>query len=588
MKKTGNLSDDLKELKLLADLLFTDRYCTDKLVREKIEKVNILSEDQAKALSDYINSDKDNDYSYFTNELIKQDYTLAEIEEILADTAGRTNTYVGVKDVELQINKRLLEESNIAREIQRLKRAGIHKVVLLKGEAISNEEMYTTIARIRKSGLQPIIGITKEMLTKQQMENKSLIEESSRFKALAGYRIMNDIDEILSDGNFSMDSIISLIKISGKEISYKPTEFIKDKIEEVDNLFDKKVIFVVDGKQIIEEDKEEDKKIKFKNGDISTGISKLAGEGRLSLYFEMDKEIDLKMVKELIEKIFGKGTEATKTMISLGTTYTANMFAELFKKDAPTKCFSNAYEMGYEAVFGEVSPETVAGAFKDVLIGKEKDKVLTENKTYEQFRKDYEEYKKGDSEFKYKNAFTIEFENIVLSSIDKDETLKPEEKTAMLRQYVMGFMISYIEKHFDEFYEIPDRDWNKIIDIRQMDINVKNQIIYRIMYLLLSGNSPETIKENLSIVDKNQQKEGSMEEIVRDIKNNDMSKEISKMQIKTDSVIPADKISDKNIVSFDIYNDIKILLEDNLLPIATNKPGRLDLIRAAKSIQKKA
>jgi hypothetical protein len=121
-----------------------------------------------------------------------------------------------------------------------------------------------------------------------------------------------------------------------------------------------------------------------------------------------------------------------------------------------------------------------------------------------------------------------------------------------------------------------------------MDINVKNQIIYRIIYLLLAGNSPETIKNNLSDVDKNQQKEGSMEEIVRNIKNNDMSKEISQMQIKTDSVIPADKISDKNIVSFDIYNDIKILLEDNLLPIATNKPGRLDLIRATKSIQKKA
>jgi hypothetical protein len=156
----------------------------------------------------------------------------------------------------------------------------------------------------------------------------------------------------------------------------------------------------------------------------------------------------------------------------------------------------------------------------------------------------------------------------------------------MLRQYVMGFMISYIEKHFDEFYEIPE--WDKIIDIKQMDINVKNQIIYRIIYLLLAGNSPETIKENLSIVDKNQQKEGSMEEIVRGIKNNDTSKEISQMQINTDSVIPADKISDKKIMSIDIYKDINILLEDSLLPIATNKAGRLDLIRAAKSIQKKA
>ncbi len=311
-------------------------------------------------------------------------------------------------------------------------------------------------------------------------------------------------------------------------------------MEKADKLFEGKVIFVVDGKQIIKD--ETGKGIEFKNADVSNIISMLAGEGRFSLYFDTDKEENLKIIKELVENIFGKGAEATKTMISLGTTYTANMFAELFKKDAPTKCFSNAYD-------GNVSQEIVAGAFKEILTGE---------KNYNEFV----EYKKAEG-FKYKDAITNEFEKIVLSSIDNDKTIKSEEKTAMLRQYVMGFMISYIEKHFDKFYEIPDRDWNKIIDIKQMDINVKNQIIYRIIYLLLSGNSPETIKENLSIVDKNQQKEGSMEEIVKRTKNGIMSKNISNMLIKTDSVMDAELISEENSIALAMYNDINILLEDS-------------------------
>jgi hypothetical protein len=576
--KKGKLSDNYSELKPLADLLFIDRYCTDKNLEKEIIKGKLLSTehiDELSKLSEDVRQEEYKNYYGFEKQLIGLGYTFAEIEELLADIPGRTNTYVGVKDVEVNVTKQLLKDSEIAREIQRLKRAGIHKVVLLKDKDVSNKELYTTILRIRKSGLQPIIAITKEMLSvrdpKTQEDFYNLIEESSRFKALAGFRFKVDINDnirnLLQENLDNKESILELMKKSGKEISYKPSNFDNlQEMEKADKLFEGKVIFVVEGKQIIDEEGAETE-IKF--SDI---ISMLAGEGRFSLYFDTDKEENLKIIKELVEKIFGKGAEATKTMISLGTTYTANMFAELFKKDVASKSFSNAYELGYEPIFGNVSPEIVAGAFK---------KVLTGEKNYNEFI----EYKKSD-EFEYKNAITNEFENIVLSSIDKDKTLKPEEQTAMLRQYVMGFMISYIEKHFDEFYEIPE--WDKIIDIKQMDINVKNQIIYRIIYLLLAGNSPETIKNNLSDVDKNQQKEGSMEEIVRNIKNNDMSKEISQMQIKTDSVIPADKISDKNIVSFDIYNDIKILLEDNLLPIATNKPGRLDLIRATKSIQKKA
>ncbi len=179
----------------------------------------------------------------------------------------------------------------------------------------------------------------------------------------------------------------------------------------------------------------------------------------------------------------------------------------------------------------------------------------------------------------------------MLSSIDKEKTVKPEEQTAMLRQYVMGFMISYIEKHFDEFYEIPE--WDKItdikiIDIKQMDINVKNQIMYRIIYLLLAGKSPETIKKELTATAKDNKNEGSMEEMVKKAKDGQLSRDISSMVARTDSVIDDKMIPKENIIPIDIYNDINILLEDSLVPIATNKLQGMDLIKVAKSIAKKA
>jgi hypothetical protein len=574
LKKEGKLSNDLTELKPLADLLFIDRYCTDNIIRDKIAKEKLLTKKQVDTLSAYI-KDENKNYYDLEKQVTDLGYTITEMEELLADTPSRTNTYVGVKDVELQVNKWLLDKNNdnVSREIQRLKRAGISKVVLLQDNEVSNKDMYIIILRLRKSGLQPIIGITEEMLSVLKGKEsiiKDLIKESSRLKALAGFRIMFDISSKLEQGEEVKRELLNLIKTSGKEISYKTNTLDKKIIDSADVLFEGKVIFVVDGKQIIEDDKEEE--IKFKNEDIFEGISKLAGEGRLSLYFATDKEEkDLELAKKLVKKIFGES--ATKTMISLGTTFTTNMFAGLFKKDAPSKCFSNAYELGYEAVFGNVSPEKVAGVFKEVLTGKI---------DYEKFKENYDNNKEEN-----KDVFTTEFDNIVASSIEKETNLKSEEKMAMLRQYVMGFMVSYIEKHFEDFYEIPE--WN-IIDIKQMDINVKNQIIYRIMSLMLSGKSPKEIKENLSDVAKNKdnQNEDSMEQMVKAIKNNETSQIISKMLLKTDSVIDSKMIFDKEVIPMTMYNDINILLEDSLLPMVTNKYEEADMIRSLRSISKKA
>ena len=200
--RKGKLSNNYSELKPLADLLFIDRYCTDKNLEKEITKGELLVTEhiaELSKLSDDVKQEEYKNYYGFEKQLIGLGYTFAEMEELLADIPGRTNTYVGVKDVEVNVTKQLLKDSEIAREIQRLKRAGIHKVVLLKDKDVSNKELYTTILRIRKSGLQPIIGITGDMITSlNEKTDKELfydfIEESSRFKALAGFRFMVDIN----------------------------------------------------------------------------------------------------------------------------------------------------------------------------------------------------------------------------------------------------------------------------------------------------------------------------------------------------------------------------------------------------------
>ena len=573
LKKEGKLTEDLSELKSLADLLFIDRYCTDNIVRAKIEGGTILTQEQKKALSDYVKRDKDNEYSYFNDKLMEKGrYTFAEIEELLADTPSRTNTYVGVKDVELKVTKNLVEENKIEQEIQRLKRAGIHKVVLLK-DNISDEALCSTVIKIRKLGLQPIIGITGNMLSEEKSTVYDFIEISSRLKSLAGFRFMVDINDnvknLLQGKADDKESILELIKKSGKEISYKPSNFDnQQEMEKADKLFEGKVIFVVEGKQIIKD--ETGKGIEFKNEDVSNIISKLAGEGRFSLYFDMDKEDNLKMAKELVEKIFGKGAEATKTMISLGTTFTANMFAELFKKDAPTKCFSNAYELGYGTVFGEVSPEKVAGAFKELLTG---------SMTYSKF-KEYMDKNKNE-------AFTENFKNFAIGEIEaeikKDDKLKDDDKTAMLRQYVMGFLISYIEDKFNDFYETKG-------DIRQIDINVKKQIMYRIICLLLSGINPTTIKVKLKEALKKNTNNQSLKESVNNTKKSDLFGKISTMTAKSDSVFESEMIyANADAVPVDVYDDINILLEDSLVPIADiGETEEVDMLQVVRSIAKKA
>ena len=49
----------------------------------------------------------------------------------------------------------------------------------------------------------------------------------------------------------------------------------------------------------------------------------------------------------------------------------------------------------------------------------------------------------------------------------------------------MGTFMSYIENNFDEFYEYPEYKSDKFIDIKQMNSNMKNQILHRALFILI-------------------------------------------------------------------------------------------------------
>jgi hypothetical protein len=101
--------------------------------------------------------------------------------------------------------------------------------------------------------------------------------------------------------------------------------------------------------------------------------------------------------------------------------------------------------------------------------------------------------------------------------------------------------------------------------------------------------TPNSIKEVLEkTVINYSQNENSMEEMVKKIKNNDMSNNISRMLLKTDSVFDRTSIYGSGVIPKTIVEDINILLEDSLVPMYTGESERLDMLQVVKSIAKKA
>ena len=351
-----------------------------------------------------------------------------------------------------------------------------------------------------------------------------------------------------------LDKIKESIK-KGKEISifYRYNQNWKDKIqhkndissllstliEANNNFFDNKVITILDA-NIID----------IENDDFMQNIKNLAKQGRFSLYFNNDKDANLNQATNLVEKIFGNEVNATKTMISVGTTFLENSFSKLFNKNIATRSFSEGYEIGYEEIFkeegkpGHVPPEDILPVLSELFYKKE----MTEEMTLKQFQEKYscfycnqeKECKLSIKEIlsdtnlspelqvsKLKNLlmqdnpfnskinsilcdtggddsskiydldwflkqnkkFTEQFK-LKINSILLDNTILDEEKVVAIKNFLLGCLVSYIEKNIDKFYDKP-------IDMNTIDINIKEQIIYRILLLLSNNGTCEEIKSHI-------------------------------------------------------------------------------------------
>lgn len=478
--------------------LFADRLVNDKVSSDKL--LNVLNK-QGQTLKDVLQ----NDLGKVRKDLKKLGYSDFEINQLLSVTTVESNTYAGIKDTVLKVTSKL----DVVARAQTLRKADITKVVLTKA---SNIKTYSQelIDSISEQGLHPIISID---------ETTSLedIIGYTQIKSVNGFRVI--------ENNARLDEMLKIISESGKELSYKLDVVNVDTIKTIENKVNGKVIFVVNAEVCASAD-----------DILKATLQQLASEGRLSLYFETDKEVTQDMVN-IINDIFGKGMDAAKTMISVGKTYVSNGFAVLFKKDVATLNLCEGLEAEYKDIFAATPAQTVASTLKDLLSG---------NISYDDF---IEDYKTGKL-----NVIMTDELDIKIKSILEDDITNDEKVTA-LRQFVLGVLISFVENNISVISGDMD------VDITSMKVEDKNQLIYRVIQLLVSGQSIETIAKNIQQAELD--KSMSLGLILEKINNSQKSKDIAAQWRKTDMTISI--LTESQVM--ENMEEIKALLTDNIKPL---------------------
>ena len=431
-------------------------------------------------------------------------YDEKEIERLLPSTS-MSYTYAGIKDTVLKVTSKL----DVFSRAQTLKKAGITKVVLTKAANIKTYSQ-ELIDSVSEQGLHPIISID---------ENTSLedVTRYAQIKSVNGFRVMKD--------NARLDEILNIILESGKELSYKLDDLSLNAIQSLENRVNGKVIFVVNAEACAATDET-----------LKTKLQQLASEGRISLYFETDKEVTQDMMN-IINDIFGKGIDAAKTMISVGKTYVSNGFAILFKKDVATLNLSEGLETEYKDVFAAMPAQTVASTLKELLSG---------NVSYDAFVADYNSGKLS--------AIMTDELDIKIKSVLEDEMTNDEKVTA-LRQFVLGVLITFVENNIDVI------SGDIEVDVASMKVEDKNQLIYRVIQLLAAGQSIEKISETVQQLELN--KDMSLGQLVANITDSSKSKAIAEQWNKTDMTVSLLKASEV----MENMEDIKALLTDNIKPL---------------------
>ena len=216
------------------------------------------------------------------------------------------------------------------------------------------------------------------------------------------------------------------------------------------------------------------------------------------------------------------------------------------------------YELGYEGIFGEygtigyVYPETLIENMKGPLTGK---------MSYEEFNLKIKEMK----EMKEKGIITERLE-LKINEILEDKGKEGKEKMAMIRQYIIGSIVSYIEDNMDKIC-------GKEIDMNSMKMEEKKQIVYGIMQAMVRGKSIEQIREEIKKAENRIEGKEGLAELVKVVLGSEEAEEIKKQWNKTDMVI-------EGTADFEA---ISILLDDNIKPVSEIAKMTVDVLKGVRA-----
>ena len=185
--------------------------------------------------------------------------------------------------------------------------------------------------------------------------------------------------------------------------------------------------------------------------------------------------------------------------------------------------------------------------------------ILTGKINFKEFK---DKYDRGEL-----NSIMTERLKLKIKDILEDKGKEAKEKMAMLRQYIIGSIVSYIEDNMDKIYE-------KEIDINSMNMEEKKQIVYGIMQAMVRGKSIGDIRKEIEEAEKRiEGKEGTLAELVKGVLGSKEAEGIKKQWNKTDMVI-------EGVANFEA---IMILLNDNIKPVSEIAKMTVDVLKGVKA-----
>ena len=153
-----------------------------------------------------------------------------------------------------------------------------------------------------------------------------------------------------------------------------------------------------------------------------------------------------------------------------------------------------------------------------------------------------------------------------INEILEDKGKEGKEKMAMIRQYIIGSIVSYIEDNMDKIC-------GKEIDMNSMKMEEKKQIVYGIMQAMVRGKSIEDIRKEIEEAENRIEGKEGLAELVKVVLGSEEAEGIKKQWNKTDMVI-------EGVANFE---NISILLDDNIKPVSEIAKMTVDVLKGVKA-----